>query len=150
MKTIATVIGAPVATKIYRIIGMLFGVFSVLSLLASFVFFYYGFFDKGIFLVGYALLNGLFCYGLWKRQRWMVTLSLINFGGVVIIKTVGFFQEITAGVNFLVSAILVAVLAGFIFMTRSSLKGRHDMDIAVLVAYLIVLLPILLRSIGIV
>lgn len=144
-----SVVGALTIAKTYRILGVVFFVLSIVSFVPALLFFYNGFMGKAVFLVGYALLNLLFGYGLWKRERWMVALSLINLSGIFLAKGFGFLKGTTTGLNFLITVLLVAILAGFIYATRSSLKGKRSEDMTILVAYLIVLVPILLRSVGV-
>ena len=135
--------------RTYQTVAVLFLVLGVVSLLPALLFLYRGFFGKAVFLFGYTFLNAVFAYGLWKRQRWMVSLSLINFCAIVIAKAFGLWKGVTTGTNFLVSILVVGILAGSIYITRASLKGEHRAHPVVLITYLVILIPVMMRAIGV-
>ena len=132
----------------YWAVGVLFLVLSIVSFVPALVFLYHAFYGKALFLFGYAFLNGLFAYGLWKRAYWIVLLSLINLGGILLVKLIGLAQGVTTMTNLLITVCSAAILAGFTYATRRSLSGPF-LSLPITIVYLIVLVPVLLRSIGV-
>lgn len=135
-------------SRLYWGLCVLFVILAGISLVSALTLSLYSFYGKGVFLFGYALLNALLAYGFWKRAYWLMPIALINMGGIILIKVIGLVQGVTTWSNLLASVGSAAVLAAFIYATRSSLSGpRFSAPIGVV--YLIVLIPVLLRSIGV-
>lgn len=132
----------------YWTASVLFLILSIVSFVPALIFFSYSFYEKGIFLLGYVFLNALLAYGLWKRVYWVVPVALINAGGILLVKVIGLAQGVTTITNFALTVGSAAVLAGFVYATRQSLTGPF-LSRPILGVYLIVLIPILLRSIGV-
>lgn len=140
---------ASIVKSAYQIISIVFLVLAAISFTSASLFFYSGFTAKATFLLGYTALNLLFAYGLWKREQWMFAFSLINFIGISLVKISGFLRGTVTGVNCTISIAIVAIFAGFIYATRPYLRSKHSKYVPILVAYLALLVPVLLRSIGI-
>lgn len=133
---------------IYKSISILFLVLAVLSLFSALILLANGFLGNALFLLGYTALNSLFAHGLWKQKHWMLLLSTLNAIGLVVVKVYGLLNGSVTWLNVFACVVVSSGLALFIYSTRASLVGKRSLHGAIFSAYIIILIPILLRSVG--